>query len=109
MNNTDAIVVENLHRDQASQLRSLDQISADLCRKVREELIWRLQIHDVDATTDFIDWLPRVAIADILNPGELTHREMIDRLQVRWVDQLLAHKGWGYVDTMYRLEITEPK
>jgi hypothetical protein len=107
MNDHDSIIVETNHRDQADQLRSPDQIKADLARKVREELIWRLQIHDVDATTDFIDWLPRVAIADILNPGELTHREMIDRLQVRWVDQLLAHKGWGWVDVMYRLGVTE--
>lgn len=104
MNDHDSIIVEQTHETQAEQLR---RIGADLQRKVREELIWRLQIHDVDATTDFIDWLPRVAIADILNPGELTHREMIDRLQVRWVDQLLAHKGWGYVDVMYRLGVTE--
>ena len=104
MNAIDSAAIERLHRSQAEHINRY----RDLSHLVRDELEFRLQLHDTDCTRDFVDWIAenREAITEMMDPGELSHKEMIDRWRMKWIDRTLL-EGWAAVDELYRLGVSE--
>jgi hypothetical protein len=72
---------------------------------VRDELMDALEIDSL-ARRDFIEWLTDEAkefIAEMTNPGERTHKEILDKWKVRYADVMLDSMGWKNVAQAFHL------
>jgi hypothetical protein len=113
MNDREHEVARQIHLAQAQELHrqqhgSPVRLRRDCASRVKDELSFRLEIGDLDISRDCCDWLnvehPE-ALAQIMNPGELSHKEVIDRWRARWIDAVIAGEGWGIIDIRYHLGV----
>jgi hypothetical protein len=113
MNDRDTEVLRQVHIAQAQELHRRVhglqvRLRRDCASRVKDELSFRLEIGDLDISRDCCDWLnvehPE-ALAQIMNPGELSHKEVIDRWRARWIDEVIAGEGWGTIDIRYHLGV----
>ena len=119
MNVIDSATMERMHRAQAALInRVTAAITAphtvparDLSQLVHDELAYRLEINDRTVVRDFVRWmiddLRGDPIDEWMNPGELSHKEVIDKWRMVWVEHVVKREGWQRLDTLYRLGVGE--
>jgi hypothetical protein len=112
MNDTDREVLRQAHLAQAQELNGLGVLAyrrkRNLPQRVKDELSFRLEIGDLDTNRDCCDWLTLEhpeALAQIMCPGECSHKEVIDIWRDRWIDAVIASEGWGTIDIRYQLGV----
>jgi hypothetical protein len=112
MNDNDKNLLRVIHFTQAQELQRKaighGVLRRDCASRVKLELSFRLEIGDLDTCRDCCDWLAHEhpeALAEIMSPGEMTHKEVIDIWRDRWIDAVIASEGWGTIDIRYQLGV----